>query len=141
MDFTQSFEEFSRGLTTTDLALYAGVGIVVWVIFGEKLKPLGQKIANSLSTATNAVKNTIPKNPVPSLSDLTLVTTPKNDDVLVSAPTVVASKDDVFFELIVSWKRTRDLALKANCEAAVKVADQMFPYLSPEVCKKGLNDE
>jgi hypothetical protein len=50
-------------------------------------------------------------------------------------PKVVGeNKDDVFFKLVVSWKQTRDLAEKSGCSEAVKVADQMFPFLSPNVC-------
>ena len=37
MNFTQSFEEFSAGLGPMDLALYAGVGIVIWVLFKDQL--------------------------------------------------------------------------------------------------------
>ena len=33
-------------------------------------------------------------------------------------------------------KQTRDLAEKSGCSEAVKVADQMFPFLSPNVCAK-----
>ena len=59
----------------------------------------------------------------------------------VTLPAVNTSKtnsttEDIFFKLIVSWKQTRDLAAKLNCSEAVKVADQMFPYLSPVVCTK-----
>ena len=46
------------------------------------------------------------------------------------------STDELFFALIESWKKTRDLAVKTNCTEAVKVADQMFPFLSPNGCKK-----
>jgi hypothetical protein len=134
MDFTQSFEEFSKGVSSTDLALYAGVGLVVWVLFKEKLTPLGQYLKNLVSQARSNVKNTLPKNPIPSLADLTLITPSKNDTVLTPQKTI--ESDDVFFELILSWKKTRDLAIKAGCEAAVKVVDEMFPYLNPEVCKE-----
>jgi hypothetical protein len=33
-------------------------------------------------------------------------------------------------------KKTRDLAVRAECVEAIKVADQMFPYLSPVVCNE-----
>jgi hypothetical protein len=46
------------------------------------------------------------------------------------------NNEDVFFKLIVSWKQTRDLAVQSGCVEAVKVADQMFPFLSPNVCAK-----
>jgi hypothetical protein len=54
----------------------------------------------------------------------------------VKPVTVSASKEDLFFKLVVSWKQTRDLAVESGCDDAVKVADQMFPYLSPTVCGK-----
>lgn len=141
MDFTQSFEEFSRGLSSTDLALYAGVGLVVWVLFKEKLKPIGQYVKNIVSKATENVKGVVPKNPVPSLADLSLFPTPTVTTSLEPTKVSIESSDDVFFELILSWKTTRDLAVKAGCEAAVKVADEMFPYLSPEVCKEENSNE
>lgn len=133
MDYTQTFEEFSKGLTTTDLALYAGVALIVWVVFKDKLNPVSQfvkKLLESFKNKASAV--VVPKNPVPSLSDLTLITT-----VLNQTPTkVVGNDNEVFFLLINSWKQTRDLAVKSGCAQAVKVADQMFPYLSPNVCKE-----
>ena len=33
MNFTESFSDFSNKLGPMDLALYAGVGIVLWVLF------------------------------------------------------------------------------------------------------------
>ena len=48
--------------------------------------------------------------------------------------TEVVKNKDLFFDLVVSWKQTRDLAVLSGCAKAVEVADQMFPYLSPEVC-------
>lgn len=122
MNFTESFEQFSSKLTTTDLALYAGVGLVLWVLFKDKLSPV-QKLVIDL---VNRVKGS--------------VSSPKVDSVVVPEvkPVVVTeeNKEDVFFKLVVSWKQTRDLAVKSGCAEAVKVADQMFPYLSPVVCTK-----
>ena len=40
MNFTQSFEEFSKGLVPMDLILYAGIALVVWVLFKDKLGPV-----------------------------------------------------------------------------------------------------
>ena len=37
---TQSFEEFSKSLGPTDLALYAGAALVLWVVFKDKLSPV-----------------------------------------------------------------------------------------------------
>lgn len=115
MNFTESFQEFSSRVSTTDLALYAGVGLILWVLFKDKLSPV-QKLVGDL---INKVKGN--------------VSLPK-----VDFPTVVKesnlNSDDNFFNLVVSWKQTRDLAVKSGCSEAVKVADQMFPYLSPTVC-------
>ena len=48
MNFTQSFEEFSSGLGPTDLALYAGIGLVLWVLFKDKLSPVQQILTTLL---------------------------------------------------------------------------------------------
>ncbi len=121
MNFTQSFEEFSSGLGPMDLALYAGIGIIVWVLFKDQLSPV-QKILTDL---INKVKDNTPS--VPSLPDFGKTTKKE----------VVAGDDSgLFFDLVVSWKQTRDLAEKSGCQKAVEVADQMFPFLSPMVCDK-----
>jgi hypothetical protein len=121
MNFTESFSEFSSKLTTMDLALYAGVGIVLWVLFKDKLSPV-QKLVSGLidqiKSVTTNTKNTLPVVEVPKVQPVTV------------------NNDDTFFKLVVSWKQTRDLAEKSGCGEAVKVADQMFPYLSPNVCAK-----
>lgn len=111
---TQSFEEFSRGLGATDLALYAGVAVVVWVLFKDRLGPVQQLVTGLL----NKVKNVVP-----------------NKTVSV-VPTTSVANQELFFQLVESWKRTRDLAVESGCEQAVKVADDMFPFLSPNVCNK-----
>lgn len=126
MNFTESFSEFSSKLTPMDLALYAGAGIVLWVIFKDKLSPV-QKIIIDTVNKLKGYGSTI-KKPSP------LISTPTNKNIDIT-------KDgDVFFDLIVSWKQTRDLAVKSGCTKAIEVADQMFPYLSPEVCKQENSD-
>ena len=117
MNFTQTFEEFSSGLAPMDLALYAGIGIILWVLFKDKLSPV-QKIVKDL---VDKVKDNTPS--VPSLPDFVKEKVKSEDD------------SKLFFDLVVSWKQTRDLAEKSGCEKAIEVADQMFPYLSPTVCK------
>ena len=119
MNFTQSFEEFSSSLGVMDVALYAGVGLVLWVLFKDKLSPVQALLVSLFDT----VKSVVPK--------------PTGSTVVV--PPVVSAErvDDVFFRLVVSWKQTRDLAEASGCSEAVKVADQMFPFLSPTVCKEG----
>lgn len=123
MNFTETFQEFSSRLTTMDLALYAGVGLVLFVLFKDKLSPVQKVIMGLL----NKVKNITTNNSV--------VSVPKVDPVTLPKDTAISSQDDTFFKLVVSWKQTRDLAEKSGCSEAVKVADQMFPFLSPNVCK------
>ena len=123
MNFTQSFEEFSSSLGVMDVALYAGVGLVLWVLFKDKLSPVQALLVSLFDT----VKSVLPKP-----TALTVVV-PSVVPPVVSAERV----DDVFFRLVVSWKQTRDLAEASGCLEAVKVADQMFPFLSPTVCKEG----
>lgn len=125
MNFTESFQEFSSRLTTMDLALYAGVALIIFVLFKDKLSPV-QKLLGGLIEKVKGLTST---NNV----SLPVVTVPKVDPVVLPKETSV-SKDDIFFKLVVSWKQTRDLAEKSGCTEAVKVADQMFPFLSPRVC-------
>lgn len=118
MNYAQTFEEFSKSVSATDLALYAGAGLILFVLFKDKLSPV-QKLVNEL---INKIKNKAP------IAQLTVATQSSNQKT-----------EDVFFDLVASWKQTRDLAVKSGCSEAVKVADQMFPYLSPSVCKKEIS--
>ena len=117
MNLTQSFEEFSSGLAPMDLALYAGIGIIVWVLFKDKLSPV-QKVLKDL---IDKVKKNAPS--VPDLPNFVKEKVKSEDD------------SQLFFDLVVSWKQTRDLAEKSGCQKAIEVADQMFPYLSPTICQ------
>ena len=124
MNFTESFQEFSSRLSPMDLALYAGVGLVLWVLFKDKLSPVQIFLENLLSKVKGSVPSTVVPIVVPSVGS-------------VVVPKVSANQpDDTFFKLVVSWKQTRDLAVQSGCSEAVKVADQMFPFLSPNVCVK-----
>ena len=125
MNFTESFQEFSSRLSTTDLALYAGAGLVLWVLFKDKLSPVQEFLGGLLSK----VKGSNPTSIAP-------IVVPSVDAVIVPKSVVGNKPDDTFFKLVVSWKQTRDLAVQSGCSEAVKVADQMFPFLSPNVCKK-----
>jgi hypothetical protein len=120
MNFTQTFEEFSGSLGPTDLLLYAGLGIVLWVLFKDQLSPAQKFLTDLLDKAKDNVPS-VPNIVAPSL------TKPENTK-------------NVFLDLVVSWKQTRDLAEKSGCTKAVEVADQMFPYLSPTVCDGENND-
>jgi hypothetical protein len=121
MNFTESFDQFSSKLSTTDLALYAGAGIILWVLFKDKLSPVQTFVASLINQLKGKVNN------IPSVT-LPVVTTP--------VAVVPKAEEDVFFRLVVSWKQTRDLAIQSGCSEAVKVADQMFPFLSPTACNK-----
>lgn len=115
--YTEGFDQFASRLGPTDLALYAGAGIILWVLFKDKMSPVQVAISSLLSKFKKPQEetNVVTKiNPI-----LTLVK---------------SSKEDVFFKLITSWKQTRDLAVLSGCEKAVEVVDQMFPFLSPGGC-------
>lgn len=129
MNYTETFEEFSKGLAPMDLALYAGIGIILWILFKDKLSPV-QKILMDLF---QNVKTQIP--------DSINVVVPDIPDVFPSKSVTPKNDSDVFFDLVVSWKQTRDLAVKSGCDKAVEVADQMFPYLSPNICENGEDNE
>lgn len=121
MNYAETFEEFASKVGPMDLALYAGAGLILWVLFKEKLSP----VQVFLSGLVDKFKNV---SPLKSVSPVAAV--------VPTVKPVVTSKEDIFFKLVVSWKQTRDLAAECGCSEAVKVADQMFPYLSPVVCTK-----
>jgi hypothetical protein len=113
MNYTETFNDFASRVTTFDLALYAGAALILFVLFQDKLGPVNTFVRSLLQ------KVSLPK--VPSITN--------------SSPSVVVpNKEDLFFQLMHSWKQTRDLAVRSNCTDAVKVADQMFPFLSPNAC-------
>jgi hypothetical protein len=119
MNYTETFDQFASKLSTTDLALYAGAGLILWVLFKDKMSP----VQNFLSTTIEKIKSS------PSLKSVNPVSV-----VVPTVKPVVITKEDIFFKLVASWKQTRDLAVESGCDDAVKAADQMFPYLSPNVC-------
>jgi hypothetical protein len=124
MNFTESFSEFSSKIGPTDLALYAGAGIILWVLFKDKMTPV-QKIINDIVEQIKGKKDPV-KDKV---------------DKIIEEIKDTESDQGLFFDLVVSWKQTRDLAEKSGCAKAVEVADQMFPYLSPMVCEDVDNEE
>jgi len=135
MNFTQSFEEFSSSVGPTDLMLYAGIGLVVWVLFKDKLSPV-QSILGSLVQNVQNYFNQPKRVVVPPAINNKLEDVLSSSLVVNKMDTVKEKKEDLFFRLVVSWKETRDLALECGCPKAVEVADTMFPYLSPNVCGK-----
>lgn len=126
MNYTESFDQFASRVSTMDLALYAGVGLILWILFKDKLSPVQKFIKDAIDQFNNKSSDRLPALSVPS-------------SVVSSSKTEVESSD-LFFKLIASWKQTRDLAVQMNCSEAIKVADEMFPYLSPQACqeKKGV---
>jgi len=122
MNYTETFDQFASRLGPTDLALYAGAGLVVWVLFQDKLKPIIEKL-----------KNYVTKKTEPVISDdlVSKILNPTKDKTI----DIATNDKDVFFDLVLSWKQTRDLAIKSKCNKAVEVADQMFPFLNPSVCE------
>lgn len=113
MNPLESFSEFSTKVGPTDLMLYAGVALVLFVLFKDKFVLVPELLKKTLSKF-GSIKS---PNIIPDTS-------------------VVTQTDDIFFDLVSSWKQTRDLAVKSGCSKAVEVADQMFPHLSPTVCKE-----
>lgn len=105
-----SIENFGAGTKPLDLALYAGVLVVVYVLFKDKIHDL----LGGLKEKFNSTK-------VPS----SIIT-----DYFADDPTDPLL-DDPFFALVQSWKQMRDLAEENGLEKAVELADQMFPYLVP----------
>ena len=117
MNFTETFNDFSASLGPMDIALYGGVGIVLWVLFKDKLSPVQKTVLDLF----NGIKSKV------NIDGISVV------DETVSDKSDTKQKD-LFFDLVVSWKQTRDLAVRSGCNKAVEVADSMFPYLSPTVC-------
>ena len=129
MNYTETFEEFSKGLAPMDLALYAGIGIILWILFKDKLSPVQKMLMDLFQNVKKQIPHSIN------------VVVPDIPDVFPSKSVTPKDDSDVFFDLVVSWKQTRDLAVKSGCDKAVEVADQMFPYLSPNICENGEDNE
>ncbi len=106
----EALDNFGAGLSTTDLMLYAGVAVVVYVLFQEKINAFVKSALEKVKTVKT-----------PSL--------PVIDTDLFDNPD---TQDDIFFDLIKSWKQTRDLAEAYGADEAVKIADEMFPHLVPK---------
>lgn len=118
---TESFDQFATKTTPTDLALYAGIGVILWILFKDKLSPVSlfiKEIYDKFITNKNTSQSLT--------SSIVGVVKPESKPV----------NDNIFFELVSSWKKTRDLAVQSGCDKAVKVADDMFPFLSPNSCQK-----
>lgn len=106
----EALDNFGAGLSTTDVMLYVGVAVVVYILFQEKINSVVKTVLEKVKTVK------APKLPI----DTGLF---ENEPV---------TQDDIFFDLIVSWKNTRDLAEAYGADKAVKIADEMFPHLVPK---------
>lgn len=112
--FTESFDQFSSKLGPTDLVMWGIAAFILYIVFVKDNVNIPDLFKNLVTKAK------------------TLVPSPK--PVQVITDTKGQKTEDDFFALIGSWKQTRDLADKIGCVEAVKVIDQMFPYLSPGGC-------
>lgn len=111
MNYTETFQEFSSRLSSTDLMVYGGAALVLFVLFKDKLVPLKEWATNIINNLTNKIKST----------------------ETITSPTVVKNDAD-FLKLVSSWKNTRDLAEKMGCGESVKLLDDVFPHLGPYNC-------
>lgn len=123
MNYSQSFEEFSGSLGPTDLALYAGVGVVLFILFKDRLSPVQKMLLDLVESVKGSMNSTV------SEKNVVTVKVP-----MPELPKVTGKKPDVFFELIASWKQTRDLSEKSKCVKATEMLDDIFQYLSPNTC-------
>ena len=53
MNYAESFQEFSSRLSTTDLMVYGGAALVLFVLFKDKLTPLKDLIINRFINKQN----------------------------------------------------------------------------------------
>lgn len=127
MNYSQSFEEFASGLGPTDLALYAGIGVVLYVLFKDRLSPIQKMLLDAFNTAKENVVDFTKTNEVVTVK----VPVPKTD---VAVENVDPNK--TFLQLVAAWKKTRDLSTEYKCVEATKKLDEVFEYLSPTVCNK-----
>ena len=112
-------EELAKHSTSLDVALYVGVLIIGYVLFKDKIPPIKTHIVD-------IIKKVLPKKSV----------AVDNDSITIEEVRDEESK--VFFDLVKSWKKTRDLAEDYGATRAVEIADEMFPHLVPT---EDLNDE
>lgn len=114
MNYSQSFEEFSKGLSNTDLMVYGGAALVLFVLFQNQLTPVKDYLVSLYTNLVNRVKTS-------------------TENV---GSVVVKNTDSNFLKLISSWKNTRNLAEGMGCVEAVKILDSAFPHLGPHECVK-----
>tara|TARA_R100000278_G_scaffold107620_1_gene84408 strand:- start:57 stop:407 length:351 start_codon:yes stop_codon:yes gene_type:complete len=113
------FEEFAKNTTNLDITLYIGVLIIGYVLFKDKIPAVKEYISK-------VVKKITAKKPV------------VTDNEIITIEEVRDEEAKLFFELVKSWKTTRDLAEDYGATRAVEIADEMFPHLVPT---EDVNDE
>lgn len=128
MNYTQSFEEFSSGLGPTDLALYAGIGVVLFILFKDRMSPVQKMIMDFFDSVKDNVSDFTKPSPKKEQKEEVVVR--------VAVPNIPSDPNDVFFQLVASWKKTRDLSKQNKCNEATQKLDEVFQYLSPTVCNK-----
>jgi hypothetical protein len=116
MNYSQSFEEFSRGLTNTDLMVYGGAALILFVLFKDQLTPLKTWVIDTYNNILNKVKT---------------------DSSVLTPVATVTTNDSDFLKLVSSWKNTRNLADSMGCKEAVRILDSAFPHLGPHECGEG----
>lgn len=126
MNYSQSFEEFSKGLSNTDLIVYGGAALILFALLREKLGP----VKDYLVSIYNQVKSKVNSNT--SLTNSSVI----NSVTFSNSKNKDNDNDGDFLKLIASWKNTRNLAESSNCKEAVKILDNAFPHLAPHECVK-----
>lgn len=120
MNYSQSFEEFSKGLTNTDIMIYGGAALVLFVLFQDKLSPVKDYLVSLYNNLLNKAK-----------------TNTETVNAPITAPAIKMNNDNDFLKLIGSWKNTRNLAENMKCKEAVRILDSAFPHLGPHECEEG----
>lgn len=105
------FEDFAKEAASFNIALYLGALVVAYVLFKDKLEPVKKYLQGLFQKAVEKTEE---------------ITSPS-----VSLEEIRDDDSKVFFDLVKSWKQTRDLAEDYGATKAVEIADQMFPYLVP----------
>lgn len=121
MNFTQTFEDFGSNFSGTNIFVYLGAVLIAWVLLKDKINT--NPIKEYIQYLVNVVKSKA-------------VIAKSVNELHKTNPT----NESLFLDLVVSWKKTRDLAEKLKCDKAVSVADEMFPYLSPGICDRPVNN-
>jgi glutamine synthetase type III len=113
------FEEFAKNSTNLDIALYLGLLIVGYVLFKDKIPAVTEYISKIVKQITTKKAVVV-------------------DNEIITIEEVRDEDAKLFFDLVKSWKTTKDLAEDYGATRAVEIADEMFPHLVPT---EDVNDE